>query len=224
MTIRACLFDAYGTLFDLHSAIGRYRNELGSDAQAISALWRTKQLEYTWLRSLMGQYADFRQVTEEALRYTFATYGITNQELFERLLQAYLTLDVYSDVAETLRIVKERGVGRFILSNGSPAMLEAGIHHAGLGSLLDATISVESLRIYKPAPRIYQLGMERAGITNPSEILFVSANGWDIAGAGAFGFQTAWINRAASPIEELPARPTYIIAKVSDILGLFGKQ
>jgi len=188
MTIRACLFDAYGTLFDVHSAIGRYRADIGIHADAVSELWRTKQLEYTWLRSLMGQYADFWQVTEEALRYAFEVYRIENQSLFEQLMAAYLTLTAYPDVVETLNTLKAQGVGRYILSNGSPMMLAAAVEHAEIGDLLDGVVSVEPLRIYKSVPEVYRLGMETAGVEPAVEILFVSANGWDAAGASAFGF------------------------------------
>jgi 2-haloacid dehalogenase len=142
MTIRACLFDAYGTLFDVHSAIGRYKLALGTPADELSALWRTKQLEYTWLRSLMKQYADFWQVTEEALRYAFAAYGIEDGSLFKNLMQAYLTLTPCPDVVETLKILKERGIGRHILSNGSPMMLTSAVNYAGIGELLDGVVSV----------------------------------------------------------------------------------
>jgi 2-haloacid dehalogenase len=217
MTIRTCLFDAYGTLFDVHSAIGQYRNELGANADAISALWRTKQLEYTWLRSLMGQYTDFWHVTADALRYAFETYGINNPLLFDSLLQAYLTLTAYPDVSETLEILKARRIGRYILSNGTSAMLQAAVNHAGIDDFIEGCISVDGLQIYKPAPQVYQLGMETAGVTAPSEILFVSANGWDIAGAGAFGFQTAWINRVGTPFEQLPTKPIYVMTGVGDI-------
>ncbi len=220
MTIRACLFDAYGTLFDVHSAIGRYRSEIGATADALSALWRTKQLQYTWLRTLIGQYVDFWQVTEEALRYAFVAYGIEDPLLSEKLMQAYLRLDAYPDVMETLKTIKERGIGRYIVSNGSPRMLTAAVDHSGIGDWVDGVVSVDELRVYKPAPEVYQLGMDTAGIERAHEGLFVSANGWDAAGAGAFGFQVAWINRAGAPMEELPSKPTNVIGVVGEILGV----
>jgi 2-haloacid dehalogenase len=220
MTIRACLFDAYGTLFDVHSAIGQYHNQLGANADAISALWRTKQLEYTWLHSLMGQYADFWHITTDALRYAFEAYRVNNPPLFDSLLQAYLTLTAYPDVKKSLETLKMRDVGRYILSNGTPAMLQAAVNHAEIEDFIEERISVDRLQIYKPAPQVYRLGMERVGIEEPNEILFVSANGWDIAGAGAFGFQTAWINRAGMPIEQLPTKPTYVMTGVRDIAAL----
>lgn len=220
MTIRACLFDAYGTLFDVHSAIGRYRDELGNNADAISALWRTKQLDYTWLRSLMGIYSDFWEVTADALQYALQAHHVDNPPLFEALMQAYLTLSPYPDVVETLATLKAEGIGRYILSNGSPSMLQTAIEHAEIKEHVEGVISVDSLRIYKPAPQVYRSGMETAGVQEPAEILFVSANGWDIAGAGAFGFQTAWINRMNAPVEKLPASPTYRIAGVKDVLEI----
>lgn len=171
MSIRACLFDAYGTLFDVHSAIGRYRTDIGVNSDELSALWRTKQLEYTWLRSLMGQYADFWQVTEEALKYAFERYGVKSPSLFEKLMQAYLRLDAYPDVLDTLTMLKERGMGRYILSNGSPFMLKAAVEQAGIGDVVDEAVSVDEIRLYKPAPSVYQLGMARTEVQQAEEIL-----------------------------------------------------
>ena len=156
-----CVFDAYGTLFDVHSAVGRYREVLGEKADPVSILWRTKQLEYTWLRSLMRQHVDFWQITSDALEYAFSAHEIINPELQNRLLQAYHQLDCYPEVPETLKWLKDQGFGTAILSNGSPKMLASGVNNLGLEKLIGSVLSVEEVGVFKPDPRVYQLAVEQ---------------------------------------------------------------
>ena len=220
--IGACVFDAYGTLFDVHSAVGRSGGALGDKAAPVSTLWRQKQLEYTWLRSLMGAYADFWQLTGEGLDYALAANGVEDPDLRQRLMDLYLGLDAYPDVPGALGSLRDAGKKTAILSNGSPDMLRAAIDSAQLGSHLDAALSVHELRIFKPDPRVYQLAVDRLGV-EAARICFVSTNGWDAAGAAYFGFQVAWLNRFGQQPERLPGPPAAVIetlAELPDLLGL----
>lgn len=212
------LFDAYGTLLDVHSAVGRHAGAIGPDAAALSKLWRQKQLEYSWTRSLMGRHADFAVVTAEALDFALATYGIADPALREALLAAYRALDAYPEVPEVLTGLRRAGLKTAILSNGSPEMLAAGVAAAGIGGLLDAVLSVEAVGIYKPDPRVYRCATDRFGVA-PADTLFVSSNAWDAAGAGAYGFRVAWINRAGQPAEYAFAAPDAVLG---DLRGLGG--
>jgi len=219
--VRACVFDAYGTLFDVHSAVGRHRARLGDKADRVSALWRQKQLEYTWLRSLMGRYVDFWQVTGEGLDYAFDACGVNDPGLREDLMNAYLALDCYPEVAGVLGALKERGLVTAILSNGSPAMLEAGARGAGISDLLDAVLSVDEIRIYKPDPRVYRLASDRLAV-EPGQVSFQSSNAWDAAGAAAFGFRVAWVNRFGQARERLPGTPDAEIDTLDRLPALLG--
>lgn len=212
--IRGCVFDAYGTLLEVNAAARGCRDQLGDRWEELSALWRAKQLEYTWLRSLMGRYADFWQVTGEALDYAFERFGLDDPALRARLMDLYRRLDAYGDAKATLAGLRGRGLATAILSNGSPAMLADAVEGARLAPLLDAVLSVDALGVYKPHPSVYQLACDRLGLA-AEEILFVSANGWDAGGAAAFGFRVAWLNRAGLPIERLPAGPTAIVDSLS---------
>ena len=214
--IKACVFDAYGTLFDVHSPTAKVADALGPSSQAISDMWRLKQLQYTWLRSLMGEYVAFWQVTGEALDYALAAHDIEDAEIRQRLMDLYLTLDAYPDALDTLRRLREAGYGTAILSNGSPEMLDAAVGSSGLGAELDAVLSVEDVGIYKPDGRVYQLAVDRMSAA-PSEICFVSANAWDAAGAANFGFQVAHLNRFNQPPEGLPGRPKAILTTLSEL-------
>ncbi|MCP5419449.1 MAG: haloacid dehalogenase type II [Gammaproteobacteria bacterium] len=213
--IQACVFDAYGTLFDVHSAVARHRQRLGDSADALSALWRNKQLEYSWLRSLMGRHADFWQVTREALKYACDTFAIEDDALIDDLLNAYLRLACYPEVPDTLRRLRQQGMKLAILSNGSPEMLKAALDSAGLTDLLDACLSVEDVGIYKPAPQVYQLAVDRLQVP-AGAISFQSSNSWDAAGAASFGFRVAWINRFGQRRDRLPAGPH---AELTDLQG-----
>ena len=192
--VKACVFDAYGTLFDVHAPAAALAAELGENAPAISAQWRTKQLEYTWLRSLMGRYADFSQVTADALDYALEANGLSGSPVREKLLTLYTSLAAYPDAAPCLTALKNAGARTGILSNGSPSMLAAAVTSAKLGAFLDCILSVDAVRIYKPSPAVYPLACTAFG-AEPDEIAFVSANGWDCAGAAAFGFRVIHVNR-----------------------------
>jgi 2-haloacid dehalogenase len=204
--IKACVFDAYGTLFDVHSAVGKYRQRLGDVADQVSLLWRTKQLEYTWLRSLMGHHADFWQVTRDALDFAFDMHHLNDTDLRNDLIEAYLHLDCYPEVPEALSTLKAGGFRIAILSNGTPAMLEAAVKHSGIEELIEKNFSVEEVGVFKPAPRVYQIAVDGLNVT-PDEIVFQSSNAWDALGAAAFGFRVAWINRFGQSAERLPGRP-----------------
>ena len=214
--VRAAVFDAYGTLFDVHSAVGPYQRQLGEAAVAISQLWRTKQLEYTWLRSLMQRHVDFWQVTGEALDYALETHGVDQPALRDQLLDAYNHLSCYPEVPATLQQLRDQGIHTAILSNGAPPMLEAGVQSAGLTPLLDAVLSVEAVGVYKPDPRVYALATQHFSC-QPEEILFFSSNSWDVAGAATFGFEVAWINRFSQRPERLPDGPRYVLRSLDEI-------
>ncbi len=218
---RACVFDAYGTLFDLTSATRRHRDGLGGKAATLSALWRTKQLEYTWLRSLMGRHADFWQVTGEALDYAMAALDIGDRLLRDRLMDAFLHIEAYPDARVALEALRRAGRPAAILSNGSPRMLEAAVASAKVQDLVDRVLSIEEAGIYKPHPRVYELAVRRLDIP-PDGICFVSSNGWDAVGAAAFGFRAVWANRAGAPRERLPAQPVSEIATLEALPGLLG--
>ena len=219
--IKACVFDAYGTLFDVHSAVGRHRARLGDQADAVSMLWRGKQLEYTWLRSLMGRHVDFWRVTGDALDYALDAHDISDAALRNDLMQAYMGLDAYPEVSEVLRRLKAAGMQTAILSNGSPAMLESAVNAAGIADLLDANLSVEDVGIYKPDPRVYQLAVDRLGVTR-EQISFQSSNAWDAAGAASFGFRVAWVNRFGQQRERLDHAPDAEIKDLNELLSVVG--
>jgi 2-haloacid dehalogenase len=206
--IRGYVFDAYGTLFDVHSVVEAGR-EITSDPLALSTTWRQKQLEYTWLRALMGTYVDFWAVTEAALRYAIRRLGLTATDAqVRRLMEAYLSLACFPEVRPALG--RLAGRPRAVLSNGAPAMLAAAVAASGLATFLEHVISVDRVKTYKPSPRVYALGPEVLGVS-AGELLFVSSNGWDVAGAKAFGYQVAWCNRSHAPEEELGVRADLVV-------------
>ncbi len=217
---KAFVFDAYGTLFDVHSVIETGR-AVTADPQALSTLWRQKQLEYTWLRSLMGRYEDFWIVTEAALRFALRRLGIAAAEAqVQALMDAYLSLACFPEVKAALASLKGARLG--ILSNGSPRMLEAAVRSSGLTASLEHVLSVDAVKTYKPSPKVYDLG-SRAFELAADEIMFVSSNAWDIAGAKAFGFLTCWCNRANAPMEELGLTADYEVTRLDELpikLGL----
>ncbi|HET6469875.1 MAG TPA: haloacid dehalogenase type II [Geminicoccaceae bacterium] len=214
--VRACVFDAYGTLLDLASALAAEQEGLGAKAPQLAELWRRKQLEYTWLRSLMRRHLDFWQVTSDALAYSLDALAIEERGLAERLLAAYRKLRPYPEVVGMLERLRATGRRCLILSNGEPGMLQDAVGHAGLGGLLDEVLSVEAVGVYKPAPEVYLLATQRLGLA-AREILFVSSNGWDAHGAASFGLRVAWVNRARAPRERLPGAPE---VELSDLTGL----
>jgi 2-haloacid dehalogenase len=219
--VQACVFDAYGTLLDFNSAVMQCRDEIGDDAARLSDIWRQKQLQYTWLRSLMGTHADFWQVTGDALDFALAATGIDNPDLRTRLMALYRELDTFAEVTDTLTRLKAAGMKTAILSNGSPDMLNAAAVASGIDDLLDAVLSVEEVGIYKPDPRVYQLAVDRLGVA-AENICFMSSNGWDAAGAGAFGFRVVWVNRYGQPIEHLPAKPDLILETLTPLPAVLG--
>lgn len=206
LDVDACVFDAYGTLFDFNSAASAARGELGEDWQRVSDLWRQKQLQYTWLRGLAGHHADFWQVTGDALEFTLATLRIERPGLHARLMDLYLRLATFPEVPETLRRLKATGRKLAILSNGTPAMLDTVVHSAGLEKLFDAVLSVEEVGVYKPHPSVYGLACDRLEIA-PSRICFLSSNAWDAFSAKAFGMRVVWCNRYGQAPERIPASP-----------------
>ncbi|MDZ4737838.1 MAG: haloacid dehalogenase type II [Rhodospirillaceae bacterium] len=215
----ACVFDAYGTLFDIGTPAEVCREALGEAAASLTALWRRKQLEYTWLRSLMGKYADFSQVTADALDVALAALAIEPGRLRQRLLDSYLALDVYPEVPLALQRLRERGIALLILSNGTRPMLDAICARNNIAALFDDILSVDAVGIFKPHPSVYKLATTRLGVA-PGDIAFVSSNGWDIAGGSAFGFRTIWVNRAGHPVERLPGTPAAEIADLSHLPDL----
>lgn len=221
--IRACVFDAYGTLFDVSAAITRNRNELGDRADALASLWRSKQLEYSWLRSLRGDYVDFWHVTGQSLDYALGAIGVHDPALRARLMELYFVLDAFPDMRDALAELKTAGLKMAILSNGSPSMLTAAVHRARLEDLLDAVISVDSVRIYKPHPTVYQLAVDRLKL--PAErICFLSANYWDASGAALFGFRVIWINRTGALPDPLPGEPDHEIQSLAALPALLGAR
>jgi 2-haloacid dehalogenase len=215
----AYVFDAYGTLFDVHAAIGRYRAEAGPEAERFSEIWRTKQLEYTWTMTLSGSYVDFWTLTERALDYAFARIGSVDRSLRLKLLEAYLSLDAFADAHSALTALKERGLRLAILSNGSPRMLDAAVAGSGIGGLLDAVLSVDTVRLYKPRPEVYGLVTGRFDIA-AERVVFVSSNRWDIMGAVAFGFRAVWVNRARMPDEYSEYAPVQVVSELSALTRL----
>jgi 2-haloacid dehalogenase len=198
--IRACVFDAYGTLFDVHSAVARHAQEIGPEAARLSELWRTKQLEYSWVLSLSGRYESFWSLTGKALDHALARCPSVDPVLKRLLLDAYRKLDAYPEVAAVLASSRKRGLRTAILSNGDPGMLAEASASAGIGHLLDAVLSVEAAGIFKTSPRSYQLALSALGL-EARDIVFVSSNRWDVAGAAAFGFAPVWVNRGELPDE-----------------------
>jgi 2-haloacid dehalogenase len=215
----AFVFDAYGTLFDVHAAIGRHRAQAGPEAERFSEIWRTKQLEYTWTMTLAGHYVDFWTLTERALDYAFARIGSVDRALRPKLLEAYLSLDAFADARAALTELKSHGLRLAILSNGSPRMLEAAVAASGIGALLDAVLSVDAVRLYKPRPEVYALVTDRFDIA-AERIVFVSSNRWDIMGAASFGFRPVWVNRARMPDEYVEHAPVKVVADLSALPSL----
>lgn len=199
---RVAVFDAYGTLLDVHSAMARHASRVGPEWQRVSREWRTKQMEYAWSRSLAGpaQHRDFARLTEEALQFVAAQHGISDAALLADISQAYRALDAYPEVADMLHGLKAKAIPRAILSNGEPRMLDEAVASAGLAGLLDNVLSVESVGVFKPDPRVYQFACDRFGVAPPA-IVFFSSNPWDAFGAHAFGFTVFWVNRKRQPDE-----------------------
>jgi 2-haloacid dehalogenase len=223
-TLRALVFDAYGTLFDVHSVATLCEELWPGKGDLITRTWRAKQLEYTWQCSLMRRYQDFKRLTEAGLRYACAAAGAPladDQAL--RLMEAYLHLSPFADVGESLAQLRQRKLRLAILSNGSPAMLRPLVKNAGLREAFHAVLSVDELEVYKPAPAVYRLAVEKLGVPKQA-IGFVSSNCWDACGAKAFGFTTFWINRNGAPMDDLGAAPDYVVAGLADLPALVARE
>ena len=216
---RAFVFDAYGTLFDVHAAIARHRGAAGPEADRFSEIWRTKQLEYAWLLSAAGHYVDFWTLTERALDYAFARMPSVDRALRARLLDAYFKLEAFPDARAALSALKAKGMRTAILSNGNPRMLEGAVTAAGIGADLDAVFSVDTIRIFKPRREVYALVTDAFRLA-PAEVAFVSSNRWDVMGATAFGFRCVWVNRANAPEEYPEFAPVKVVRELSALATL----
>jgi 2-haloacid dehalogenase len=214
--IKACVFDAYGTLFDVNSAARSAQDSLGEKWQPLAELWRAKQLQYTWLRGLAGRHADFWQVTGDALDFALSTLHLEDPVLHDRLMNLYLALSAYPEVADTLKRLKTSEMKLAILSNGTPKMLAAAAENAGITRLLDAVLSVEEVKVYKPHPSVYRLACERLNLT-ANRVCFLSSNGWDAYSAKAFGLRVLWCNRFGQAPERIPETPDAQIATLAEL-------
>ena len=219
--VHACVFDAYGTLFDFASAAKKCSDVLGDDIDRLTALWRDKQLQYTWLRVAQGRHADFWQVTGDALDFALETLNLNAPGLRDRLMALYLTLDAFPEVRDVLKKLKSAGLRTAILSNGSPKMLDAVVKAAKLDTLLDEVLSVEEVIVYKPHPKVYQLAVDRLSVP-ASAIAFQSSNAWDAYAASAFGMQVVWCNRYGQRREHLPGSPDREIKSLAELPALVG--
>ena len=219
LAVRACVFDAYGTLFDFASAVARCDDILGGRAAAVAALWRDKQITYTWLRAAQNLHADFWQVTGDGLDFTLDTMGISDPAVRERLMGLYHKLDHFPEVPDMLRRLKAAGFATAILSNGSPDMLRDLVASSGLGGLLDHVLSVEEVGVFKPHPSVYQLAVDRLGVP-AQQISFQSSNAWDANAASAFGMRVVWCNRYGQRRERLPGAPDREIRTLAELPDL----
>jgi len=213
------VFDAYGTLFDVHAAVRRHADEVGPEGQLLSALWRAKQLEYSWMLTMMGRYRDFWSLTEEALDYAFARVPEANRASRQHLLDSYWTCDVYPDVPEVIKQLKLRGAKLVMLSNGTHQMLRAAARSAGIEDEFDDILSVDDIKVYKPDPRVYDMVATRYRVF-PEAVSFQSSNRWDAAGATAFGFRSVWVNRTGLPEEYNDFRPAAVLPSLEGLLAL----
>ena len=219
--IGACVFDAYGTLFDVAAAAAQCRDALGDKADELPGLWRTRQLEYTWLRSLMQEYVEFRQVTGDGLDYAMAALGIEDDALRQRLMDIYMRLDAYPEVKDVLSALKAGGIKTAVLSNGSPEMLSSAVDNAGIAGLLDDVFSVDSIGVYKPHPSVYQMAVDGLGV-DAARICFMSSNAWDAAAGANFGYRVVWVNRFGQPQERIPGEPEHEIKTLEALPPLLG--
>ena len=216
-----CVFDAYGTLYDFNSAVARHRTAIGPKADALSEMWRTKQIQYTWLRNSMGDYVPFWQVTGEALEHCLAAQGITDASVHVKLMGAYLALDPYPEAPATLDRLRRAGVRCAILSNGNPGMLDPMVKASGLAGHFEAVLSVDDVKVFKVDPRTYSMVEARCGV-KPAKVCFLSSNCWDAHGAARFGFNVVWVNRGSAPDDNLPGTLAAQIKDLSFLPSLLG--
>jgi len=214
--IELCVFDAYGTLYDFNSAVARHRAAVGPKADALSEMWRSKQIQYTWLRNGMGAYAPFWQVTGEALDHCLAAQGVADPSVRERLMGAYRALDPFPEVPAMLDRLKRAGMRLAILSNGNPEMLDPMVRASGLADRFEAVLSVDAVGVFKVDPRTYALVEARCDV-KPGKVCFLSSNCWDAHGAARFGFNTVWVNRTGAPDDNLPGK---LVTQVKDLSAL----
>ncbi len=214
--IKACIFDAYGTLFDVNAACRELSKEVGDNWEKLASLWRLRQVEYTWLRNSMDEYIDFWQITSDALDYAMETLDIENNELREELLNLYLKLEAYPEVNDLLKKLKQRGLKTGILSNGSMKMLNSAVDNANIREYLDEILSVEECKIYKPSSKVYDLVKIKMQISKEN-VLFFSSNAWDMHAASNYGFKTIWVNRFNAKLERLPGNPIDILNSLEKI-------
>ena len=217
--IRVCVFDAYGTVFDFASAVARCGDIPEDKRAALTGLWRDKQLQYTWLRSLQDRYADFWQVTGDALDFTLDSLGIAAPALRNRLMGLYETLPAFPEVPDTLRRLKQAGFATAILSNGSPTMLDAAVRSAGLHNLFDEVLSADAVRIFKTHPRLYEYCLEQLNV-EATQVSFQSSNAWDAYAASAFGMRVVWCNRYGQRRERLPGEPDHEVRSLAELPAL----
>ncbi|MCA0434684.1 MAG: haloacid dehalogenase type II [Proteobacteria bacterium] len=215
--IQACVFDAYGTLFNVATPVEKLAADIGEKASELGVLWRRKQLEYTWLRSLMGVHADFWHVTREALDYALKALAIEEAGLADELMTLYLKLEPFPDASEALAALRKKGRRTAILSNGSPSMLDSILRHAGLERSFDMVLSVEDVGIYKPSRRVYRLAMQKLGIQDAPSICFVSANTWDAQAAAHFGFQVVRVARIPTIDDGIPGKPARVVESLMEL-------
>jgi 2-haloacid dehalogenase len=229
MAITTCVFDAYGTLFDVTAAAREAAAEPGQEKlakcwQSIADNWRNKQLQYSWLRAIEGRHTDFWTVTQDGLDWALEAEGLQDEpDLRERLLALYWQLSAYAEVPAMLAQLQDAGYQTAILSNGAPEMLDGAVRSAGLTALLDDVLSVEAVGVFKPHRSVYDLVGGRFGCA-PDQVLFVSSNGWDAAAAASYGFRTAWVNRAGLPMDRLDGRPDHIVNDLTPIPKLAASQ
>ncbi|MEM6607957.1 MAG: haloacid dehalogenase type II [Pseudomonadota bacterium] len=224
--IKACVFDAYGTLFDVNAAAREVAGRPGRESfalvwQQVALDWRVKTLQYTWLRTITDEYTDFWQITQDALDWALEASDQSEPELRSLRLGLFWSLKAFPDVVDVLTLLKARGVPAAILSNGTSKMIAAAVDSAGIGDKLTAVLSIEELGAFKPARAVYDMVGQTLSVA-PAEVLFVSSNGWDIAGAASYGFQTLWVNRAGEPMDRLASRPAHVatgLAAISDIFA-----
>lgn len=218
--IKICVFDAYGTLFDVHSASEKYKDEIGELYNEFSILWRAKQLEYSFLSEIMDDYTDFIDITANSLDYACNTFKITSDKLKINLMSSYMELSPYLEVIKTLLKFKEKGLKLVILTNGSYKMINNAVESSGLKNILDSVISVEEVKKFKPNKEVYKIITDKFNV-NLKEVVFFSSNGWDIIGASKFGFNTIWINRFNKETEISKYTPDYIVSNLKEALNLF---
>jgi len=213
------IFDAYGTLFDVHAAIARHKAQAGPDADRVSAIWRTKQLEYSWTLTLAGHYTDFWILTQRALDYALASVPSVDKSLKPALLDAYFKLDAFPDARMALKALKAKGCKTGILSNGSPAMLKGAVEAAAIGGDLDAVLSVDALKMFKPRPEVYRLVTDQFRCV-PADVTFVSSNRWDVMAGVRAGFSGIWVNRSNLPDEYQDFPPAQVLKELSALSGI----